>query len=616
MSKIITSSSNNEIHIINNQLFDINSGWVMTDPWGNMIVPQVGDYIRFIFVSYVGPEWDGTTYTLPLTGSFNVISEQGTTIGSINVNLATGETVSFSGLNGEQFNDWGAWVTSVTETGPNQFSCELTTVQPDTTEFNIQGIAEGETISVAIGEPFSPPFFDFTPAYTQPVRMDATTGDSSIATADISPGADPTGWSLMMEGVAVGNTTVTVNLYDANDTVLDSKTYNVSVTVRYATYYNLYNYGTWVGPGETITVKNKNTTTDLTVEFDGVPYGFTVSTDDPNIATAYYDSANRILQITPVSDGTAVLTIEFTHDDGVTVETNTYYLNVYTPSYATDFEIVGYNPNDTITMREGQNKGFTIQYIGGDEPYDMNIYANDPSICSPNFWPGDIYTLTIFANYTISTTTLIATMTLGDGTTTVTHSYTVDVQQRIPATDFDLSGYSEGDTITVSSEQMVQVLTYPQDSSIYDGFDVYSSDGSVLNTYQTGDPYNTYVVLQPINSGTATLTVSLGDGQGGTVTKQYNVEVSYSPTPTGMGFLGENAVAFFKGKLNERINILYGAPDEYTYGTVGQLIEDVTNGKLYICTSDAGSYTWEEVGTGGGGGANVFTNNEWDALWA
>lgn len=40
-----------------------------------------------------------------------------------------------------------------------------------------------------------------------------------------------------------------------------------------------------------------------------------------------------------------------------------------------------------------------------------------------------------------------------------------------------------------------------------------------------------------------------------------------------------------------------GAPTTATVGTVGQLLQDTTNGKLYICTAVSGSvYTWSEVG--------------------
>ena len=51
-----------------------------------------------------------------------------------------------------------------------------------------------------------------------------------------------------------------------------------------------------------------------------------------------------------------------------------------------------------------------------------------------------------------------------------------------------------------------------------------------------------------------------------------------------------------------------GAPTTATVGTVGQLLEDTTNGKLYICTdTTGGTYTWVEVGAGGSGPTVVQT---------
>ena len=57
-----------------------------------------------------------------------------------------------------------------------------------------------------------------------------------------------------------------------------------------------------------------------------------------------------------------------------------------------------------------------------------------------------------------------------------------------------------------------------------------------------------------------------------------------------------------KGQLDSIAIQNAGAPTTATVGTVGQLLEDTTNGKLYICTdTTGGSYTWTEVGAGGGG---------------
>lgn len=67
------------------------------------------------------------------------------------------------------------------------------------------------------------------------------------------------------------------------------------------------------------------------------------------------------------------------------------------------------------------------------------------------------------------------------------------------------------------------------------------------------------------------------------------------------------------GQLNGRVLQNAGAPTTATVGTVGQLLEDTTNGKLYQCTAidttdpNNPSYTWSEVGAGGGGPTVVQT---------
>lgn len=55
-----------------------------------------------------------------------------------------------------------------------------------------------------------------------------------------------------------------------------------------------------------------------------------------------------------------------------------------------------------------------------------------------------------------------------------------------------------------------------------------------------------------------------------------------------------------KGYVDGKVLTAAGAPTTATVGTVGQLYEDSTNGKLYICTDATNPYVWEEVGGGSG----------------
>ena len=62
--------------------------------------------------------------------------------------------------------------------------------------------------------------------------------------------------------------------------------------------------------------------------------------------------------------------------------------------------------------------------------------------------------------------------------------------------------------------------------------------------------------------------------------------------------------------LNARVIQNAGTPTTATVGTVGQLLEDTTNGKVYICTDATGGvYTWVEVGAGGGGVQTLTTDD-------
>lgn len=106
------------------------------------------------------------------------------------------------------------------------------------------------------------------------------------------------------------------------------------------------------------------------------------------------------------------------------------------------------------------------------------------------------------------------------------------------------------------------------------------------------------------------LTSVLPTGQ--TFGKRYNnaLVLSYGQITEYTGsdqwlIMSQNAVTNF---VNSRIMQNSGAPTGSTVGTIGQLIEDTTNGKLYICTDATNPYVWEEVGAGGGY-SPIISNN-------
>ena len=106
----------------------------------------------------------------------------------------------------------------------------------------------------------------------------------------------------------------------------------------------------------------------------------------------------------------------------------------------------------------------------------------------------------------------------------------------------------------------------------------------------------------------------LGSGGGGTT---YTAGTGIDITEDTIS-IDEEVVATLE-ELNARIVQGEGTPTTSTEGVVGGLYEDTTNGKLYICTAitagtdpDPDTYTWEEVGGGGGTGVTSLTSNDYN----
>lgn len=147
-----------------------------------------------------------------------------------------------------------------------------------------------------------------------------------------------------------------------------------------------------------------------------------------------------------------------------------------------------------------------------------------------------------------------------------------------------------------------------------------STEGSIaLGEYSQAYDYDYAMAIGSRTWAGARNSVALGRGAWAQYQGEINVGINSYDTEAGKGYnntnfrlisgvhdpVGVNDAAT-KGYVDGKILTNAGAPTTATVGAVGQLLQDSTNGKLYICTvASGGSYTWSEVGSGGGSSVTV-----------
>lgn len=135
----------------------------------------------------------------------------------------------------------------------------------------------------------------------------------------------------------------------------------------------------------------------------------------------------------------------------------------------------------------------------------------------------------------------------------------------------------------------------PEQDPFYDVYRIIGAQNDYDSLYWTVTSLSQCFILDFTSSGTQ-------------ATVRYNLLNSTTGAGSSTGqVLSQYAVT---NLLNGRIKTNAGPPTSSTVGTVGQLLEDTTNGKLYICTDATNPYVWEEVGTGGGSNTMVLYTNQ------
>lgn len=130
------------------------------------------------------------------------------------------------------------------------------------------------------------------------------------------------------------------------------------------------------------------------------------------------------------------------------------------------------------------------------------------------------------------------------------------------------------------------------------------ASGNFQNSIAVGNSATTYGV-GAIALGAGSRANAVGEMNIGSVWTSFGYNSSNYRLLSGLYDAQSDHDAVNLSQLNGRVLQNAGAPTTATVGTVGQLLEDTTNGKLYICADATNPYVWEEVGAGGGGTTEI-----------
>lgn len=188
--------------------------------------------------------------------------------------------------------------------------------------------------------------------------------------------------------------------------------------------------------------------------------------------------------------------------------------------------------------------------------------------------------------------------------------------------------YPTNNPNSVNPGMLAPGMYFVNDSSlnVYNGVNRLTNRNNIVFIVSgtAGDPTNTHemAVIDGTN-GASSDTYKIGfyyvDVATGTTTSRGDLLdktyiVNNLTTNNSNRILSAAQGKVLKDALDGRIKTNAGAPTTTTAGTVGQLIEDTTNGKLYICTDATNPYVWEEVGAGGPTVVQAIGNSTTDVM--
>ncbi|WP_031463424.1 S-layer homology domain-containing protein [Paenibacillus polymyxa] len=360
----------------------------------------------------------------------------------------------------------------------------------------------------------------FTDADGDTLTYTAESSATNVATVSVN------GSQLTLTPVSAGTTKVTVKANDGKGGTINSQ-FNVTITPVIPEAVN---------HAPTVETSISNVTTGVadgikTVSFAGVfadedsdALTYTATTTDTGVATVAVNGSD--LKITPVNAGTVTITVTANDGNGGAVDTQfNVTITPVIPEAVNHAPMVDTSMSNVTTGVADGIKTLSLAGVFADVDSDVLTFtatSTNAGVATVAVNGSDLKITPVNAG------TVTITVTANDG-----NGGAVDTQFNVTITPVIPEAVNHAPTVETSiSNVTTGVADGIKTVSFADVFADEDSDALTFTATSTDTGVATVAVngsdlkITPVNAGTATITVTANDGNGGTVDTQFNVTIT------------------------------------------------------------------------------------------
>ncbi|MDP9677230.1 hypothetical protein J2W97_003225 [Paenibacillus jamilae] len=363
----------------------------------------------------------------------------------------------------------------------------------------------------------------FTDADGDTLTYTAESSATNVATVSVN------GSQLTLTPVSAGTTKVTVTANDGKGGTINSQ-FNVTITPVIPEAVN---------HAPTVETSISNVTTGVadgikTVSFAGVfadedsdALTFTATSTNAGVATVAVNGSD--LKITPVSAGTTTITVTADDGNGGTVDTQfNVTITPVIPEAVNHAPTVEASISNVTTGAADGIKTVSLAGVFADEDSDALTYtatSTDTGVATVAVNGSDLKITPVNAG----TATITVTANDGNGGTVDTQfNVTItpvipEAVNHAPTVETSISNVTTGFADGIKTVSLAGVFA-DEDSDVLTYTATTTDTGVVTVAVNGGD-----LKITPVNAGTATITVTANDGNGGTVDTNFTLTVTPPP---------------------------------------------------------------------------------------